>query len=89
MHVYNIIFIFELQQFIIKIQNLQIDTKETNPQSCMFSATMPKWVYQTAKKYMRDSLKRVDLIGQQQIRTAETVEVSDYHNYTDRIVIAF
>ena len=41
----------------------------------MFSATMPSWVYQTARKYMRESLKRVDLIGQQQTRTATSVEV--------------
>ena len=51
------------------------ESKETNPQTCLFSATLPVWVYKTAKKYMRDSLKKVDLIGQQVMRTATTVQV--------------
>lgn len=36
---------------------------DTNPQTLLFSATCPPWVYDVAKKYMRPSCKHVDLIG--------------------------
>ncbi|KAI0212097.1 Nucleolar RNA helicase 2 [Lamellibrachia satsuma] len=65
------------------------ESKETNPQTCLFSATLPVWVYKTAKKYMRDSLKKVDLIGQQLVRTATTVQHlairSSYHDRASTI----
>ncbi|XP_077999152.1 nucleolar RNA helicase 2-like isoform X1 [Glandiceps talaboti] len=51
-----------------------LDGAETaNPQTLLFSATLPHWVHQTAKKYMRPDTKQVDLIGQQKLRTATTV----------------
>lgn len=49
---------------------------DTNPQTLLFSATCPPWVYDVAKKYMRPSCKHVDLIGKKTKKTATTVEVS-------------
>ncbi|XP_077569608.1 nucleolar RNA helicase 2 isoform X2 [Stigmatopora nigra] len=45
-----------------------------NPQTLLFSATCPPWVYNVAKKYMKPDCKRVDLIGSKTQRTATTVE---------------
>ncbi|CAL8363379.1 unnamed protein product [Gadus morhua 'NCC'] len=47
---------------------------ESNPQTLLFSATCPPWVYQVAKKYMRKSFEHVDLIGKMTQRAATTVE---------------
>ncbi|XP_077451132.1 nucleolar RNA helicase 2 [Stigmatopora argus] len=47
---------------------------DTNPQTLLFSATCPPWVYNVAKKYMKPNCKRVDLIGTKTQRTATTVE---------------
>ncbi|XP_048464646.1 nucleolar RNA helicase 2 [Rhincodon typus] len=49
------------------------DSKD-NPQTLLFSATCPPWVYQVAKKYMRAQYKQVDLIGKRTQRAATTVE---------------
>ena len=40
----------------------------------LFSATVPNWVMQTAEQYMSKDKVVVDLIGQDTIRTAVTVE---------------
>ncbi|XP_067673213.1 nucleolar RNA helicase 2-like [Haliotis asinina] len=49
--------------------------KESNhPQTLLFSATLPPWVRETANKYMRSDVKKVDLIGQQTNKTATTVQ---------------
>nr|XP_054773545.1 nucleolar RNA helicase 2-like [Lytechinus pictus] len=45
-----------------------------NPQTLLFSATVPPWVYQTALKYMRKDVKKVDLVGRERMRTATTVQ---------------
>ncbi|XP_061820236.1 nucleolar RNA helicase 2 [Nerophis lumbriciformis] len=47
---------------------------DSNPQTLLFSATCPPWVYDVAKKYMRPECKRVDLIGKKSQRAATTVE---------------
>ncbi|KAK0148635.1 Nucleolar RNA helicase 2 [Merluccius polli] len=47
---------------------------ESNPQTLLFSATCPPWVYEVAKKYMRQSFQHVDLIGKKTQRAATTVE---------------
>ncbi|XP_030909193.2 nucleolar RNA helicase 2-like [Melopsittacus undulatus] len=47
---------------------------ENNPQTLLFSATCPRWVYDVAKKYMKDDCERIDLIGKKTQRTATTVE---------------
>lgn len=49
------------------------DSKD-NPQTLLFSATCPPWVYEVAKKYMKDNYKQVDLIGKRTQRAATTVE---------------
>ncbi|XP_067858751.1 nucleolar RNA helicase 2 [Heptranchias perlo] len=49
------------------------DSKD-NPQTLLFSATCPPWVYKVAKKYMRTQHKQVDLVGKQTQRAATTVE---------------
>ncbi|KAK2512992.1 nucleolar RNA helicase 2-like protein [Columba guinea] len=47
---------------------------ENNPQTLLFSATCPRWVYDVAKKYMKDEYEQIDLIGKKTQRTATTVE---------------
>ncbi|XP_075010287.1 nucleolar RNA helicase 2-like [Calonectris borealis] len=47
---------------------------ENNPQTLLFSATCPRWVYDVAKKYMKDGYEQIDLIGKKTQRTATTVE---------------
>lgn len=49
---------------------------DSNPQTLLFSATCPPWVYEVAKKYMRPECKHVDLVGKKTQRAATTVEVS-------------
>ncbi|MGH0148880.1 UNVERIFIED_CONTAM: hypothetical protein FKN15_013744 [Acipenser sinensis] len=49
---------------------------EDNPQTLLFSATCPHWVYDVAKKYMRPKYEQVDLIGKKTQKAATTVEVS-------------
>ena len=41
----------------------------------LFSATVPSWVCQTALRYMTKERVRVDLVGNEDIKTAVTVEV--------------
>ncbi|KAF5895641.1 nucleolar RNA helicase 2 isoform X2, partial [Clarias magur] len=47
---------------------------ESNPQTLLFSATCPPWVYDVAKKYMRSQYVHVDLIGKKSQKAATTVE---------------
>ncbi|KAM8894302.1 nucleolar RNA helicase 2 [Spinachia spinachia] len=47
---------------------------DSNPQTLLFSATCPPWVYDVAKKYMRPECKHVDLIGKKTQKAATTVE---------------
>ncbi|XP_020351090.1 nucleolar RNA helicase 2-like isoform X2 [Oncorhynchus kisutch] len=47
---------------------------ESNPQTLLFSATCPPWVYVVAKKYMRPTYEHVDLIGKKTQKAATTVE---------------
>lgn len=49
-------------------------TEEKKPQVLLFSATIPKWVEETAEKYMSHDRILVDLIGQQSLKTAVTVD---------------
>ncbi len=58
--------------------NLIVDEKDKNPQTCLFSATLPPWVYTTAKKYMMDSYRKLDLVGREGVRTATTVQVGNF-----------
>ncbi|XP_077206669.1 nucleolar RNA helicase 2 [Paroedura picta] len=47
---------------------------EDNPQTLLFSATCPHWVYDVAKKYMKSRYEQIDLIGKRTQKTAMTVE---------------
>jgi len=49
-------------------------TDENKPQTLLFSATVPPWVRQTAKKYMDKDVKQFDLIGNSINKGATTVE---------------
>ena len=53
---------------------LDSDSPSPKPQLLLFSATVPSWVRQTADKYMSHDKVVVDLIGQQTLKTAITVE---------------
>jgi len=43
-------------------------------QTLLFSATVPVWVKQVARKYMRPDYVTVDLVGAKRLKTAETVK---------------
>lgn len=43
-------------------------------QNIMFSATIPKWVSQIAKKYFASDMERINMIKDEAVRTSETVE---------------
>lgn len=45
------------------------------PQTLLFSATLPPWVQKTAEKYMSEDKKIVDLIGDQELKASETIQV--------------
>nr|AAI08449.1 LOC398188 protein [Xenopus laevis] len=47
---------------------------EENPQTLLFSATCPDWMYNVAKKYMRKQYEKVDLVGHRSQKAAITVE---------------
>ncbi|KAM4703631.1 LOW QUALITY PROTEIN: nucleolar RNA helicase 2 [Rhinophrynus dorsalis] len=47
---------------------------EENPQTLLFSATCPDWMYNVAKKYMRKAYEKIDLVGHRSQRAAITVE---------------
>jgi len=55
-----------------------------NPQTLLFSATLPAWVRATANKYMKDGVETVDLVGQQGNQTATNVTVSNT-NYAYKV----
>ena len=47
---------------------------EDNPQTLLFSATCPCWVYKVATKHMKSTYEQVDLIGKKTQKMAITVE---------------
>ena len=47
---------------------------EDNPQTLLFSATCPYWVYNVATKYMKSTYKQVDLTGKRTQKKAVTLE---------------
>ncbi|KAJ2784155.1 hypothetical protein H4R18_001282 [Coemansia javaensis] len=42
-------------------------------QTLLFSATVPDWVNQVARDFMREDHKKIDLIGSQKLKTSETI----------------
>nr|KAF6303671.1 DExD-box helicase 21 [Myotis myotis] len=57
-----------------KLQGIDKRDSEDNPQTLLFSATCPHWVYNVAKKYMKPTYEQVDLIGKRTQKAAITVE---------------
>lgn len=57
--------------------DLFLSDAEEKPQTLLFSATCPSWVYEVAKKYMRSQFIHVDLIGKRTQKAATTVEVTE------------
>ena len=55
----------------------------SKPQMLLFSATVPEWVNDTARRYMNSDRERVDLVGKNKMRTAIGVEVrvASVHQY--------
>lgn len=49
-------------------------TQDHKPQTLLFSATVPPWVKDTAKKYMNKDVKTFDLIGKDINKSSTTVE---------------
>ncbi|KAE8590893.1 hypothetical protein XENTR_v10018244 [Xenopus tropicalis] len=47
---------------------------EENPQTLLFSATCPDWMYNVAKKYMKKQFEKIDLVGHRSQKAAITVE---------------
>jgi ATP-dependent RNA helicase DDX21 len=47
--------------------------KEKEKQVLLFSATMPAWVHNIASKYMNNSRKIIDLVGDSKIKAVTTV----------------
>ncbi|XP_066456741.1 nucleolar RNA helicase 2 [Eleutherodactylus coqui] len=45
-----------------------------NPQTLLFSATCPAWMYNVAKKYMKAQFEKIDMVGHRSQRAAITVE---------------
>jgi len=48
---------------------------DSNPQTLLFSATLPHWVHETAKKYLRPDRKHLDLVCDDAVKTSKTVRV--------------
>ena len=51
------------------------ENTDSNPQTLLFSATLPHWVHETAKKYLRPDRKHLDLVCDDAIKTSKTVMV--------------
>ena len=56
------------------LKSVYTEGRVKKAQTLFFSATCPPWVKRTAKKYVSDDFKFVDLIGDSKLRTATTVE---------------
>lgn len=53
---------------------------DNKPQTLLFSATVPHWVKDTARKYMDKNYKTFDLIGKDINKSSTTVEVLIIYN---------
>ncbi|KAM7542748.1 hypothetical protein Aperf_G00000003250 [Anoplocephala perfoliata] len=47
---------------------------EHKPQTLLFSATLPDWVSNICKRYVSKNCHKISLVGQEEARTADTVE---------------
>jgi len=51
------------------------ESTDSNPQTLLFSATLPHWVHETAKKYLRPDRRHFDLVCDDNVKTSKTVRV--------------
>jgi len=54
---------------------LAAEDTASNPQTLLFSATLPHWVHETAKKYLRPDRRHFDLVCDDTVKTSKTVRV--------------
>lgn len=60
-----------------------------NPQTLLFSATVPPWVLQIAKKYLKQDYKTVDLVGKEGVQTSTTVKVDIHESIRRGIIVNY
>ncbi len=48
---------------------------KNNPQTLLFSATLPQWTRKTARRYLKPDCQLIDLIGSDTVQASVTVEV--------------
>lgn len=48
--------------------------KESDHQTCLFSATVPKWISQVAVKYLKKGYTTVDLVGDDEVKSSEKIQ---------------
>ena len=58
--------------------------REKSPQTLLFSATLPRWVYEMSQKYMKNEVKKVDMVGTERVQTSTTVQVNRNHYFVSR-----
>ena len=51
------------------------DDYKNNPQTLLFSATMPEWARKTSQKYLKPDCKKIDLMKDDDNQTSKTVQV--------------
>ena len=55
------------------LKSLYVDANN-KPQTLLFSATMPRWVRETARKYLAEDKISVDLVSNEQQKTSTTIQ---------------
>ncbi|KAJ2609736.1 hypothetical protein H4S08_003926 [Coemansia sp. RSA 1365] len=55
------------------LKNIKQQREGSSYQTLLFSATVPDWVNQIARDFMRSDHKKIDLIGSQKLKTSETI----------------
>jgi len=59
-------------------------------QYMLFSATIPTWVVKTARKYLKPAYINIDLIGKDEVKTADTIEhraIACDKGYLDQMLV--
>jgi ATP-dependent RNA helicase DDX21 len=62
----------EMDQILEAVQSSQPAGKRS--QVCLFSATLPTWIQKATRKFMTKERVSVDLIGDEEIKTSESVQ---------------
>ncbi|XP_022106052.1 nucleolar RNA helicase 2-like [Acanthaster planci] len=77
--------VYSVRDPIDRASSASEEEHPTNPQTLLFSATVPSWVHNTARKYMKQELRKHDLVGTQSVKTAKNVKhLAIRCNYSDR-----